>query len=195
MATLLLSQGVPMICGGDEMGRTQGGNNNAYCQDNPISWHDWNLSNEKRAFLDFTKELIRLRQAHPIFRRKKYFSGRKIRGTDIKNITWHRPDGEEMTDAEWNESFVKVLGLRLSGEDIDEVDEQGELIRDETFLILMNAHYESISFVLPKEAAQVVWQLTLNTAADRLKEVLRLKSGDPFDLGGRSLALFKKIRS
>ena len=195
MATLLLSQGVPMICGGDEIGRTQNGNNNAYCQDNPISWYDWNLTDEKLAFLEFTKELIRLRREHPIFRRKKYFSGRKIRGTDIKNITWHRPDGEEMTDAEWNESFVKVVGLRLAGEDIDEVDEQGEPVRDETFLILMNAHYEAIPFILPKEAAPVVWHLHLNTVTGRLKEVLRLKSGEKFDLAGRSLALFKKIRS
>ena len=184
-----------MICGGDEIGRTQNGNNNAYCQDNPISWHDWTLTDSNRVFLEFTKELIRLRRAHPIFRRKKYFSGRKIHGTDIKNITWHRPDGEEMTDAEWNESFVKVLGLRLSGEDINEVDEQGEPARDETFLILMNAHYEPISFILPREAAPVVWQLYLNTVTNRLKEILRLKSGEKFDLAGRSLALFKKIRS
>ncbi|MDC4224380.1 MAG: glycogen debranching protein GlgX [Candidatus Manganitrophus sp.] len=165
LATLLLSQGVPMLLGGDEFGRTQQGNNNAYCQDNPLSWHHWEWSGHQRDLLAFTKKLIRLRHEHPIFRRRKYFSGRKIHGAGVKDISWFRPDGEEMTETEWNTFFVKVLGLRLIGEELDETDRHGDPIRDDAFLILMNAHHEPIEFILPKEPAPQLWEICIDTAA------------------------------
>ncbi|WDT82282.1 MAG: hypothetical protein MPW14_11460 [Candidatus Manganitrophus sp.] len=191
LATLLLSQGVPMLLAGDEIGRTQGGNNNAYCQDNALSWHHWEWSGHQRDLLAFTKKLIRLRHEHPIFRRRKYFSGRKIHGAGVKDISWFRPDGEEMTETEWNTFFVKVLGLRLIGEELDETDRHGDPIRDDAFLILMNAHHEPIEFTLPKEPAPQLWEICIDTAApDREPE--RFKSGESFSLPGRALVLFKR---
>ncbi|NKE69215.1 glycogen debranching protein GlgX [Candidatus Manganitrophus noduliformans] len=191
LATLFLSQGVPMLLGGDEVSRTQQGNNNTYCQDNPLSWHHWEWSGRQRDLLVFTKKLIRLRHEHPIFRRRKYFSGRKIHGAGVKDISWFRPDGEEMTENEWNTFFVKVLGLRLIGEELDETDRHGDPIRDDAFLILMNAHHEPIEFTLPKEPAPQIWEICIDTAApDREPE--RFKSGESFSLPGRALVLFRQ---
>ncbi|TAJ98611.1 MAG: hypothetical protein EPO39_17805 [Candidatus Manganitrophaceae bacterium] len=181
-----------MLLGGDEVGRTQKGNNNTYCQDNPLSWHHWKWSPRDRELLEFTKKLIRLRHEHPIFRRRKYFSGRKIRGTDIKNIAWFRPDGEEMTDNEWNTFFVKVVGLRLIGDDLDETDSEGNPIRDDAFIILMNAHHEPIQFTLPKETAPQLWEVCIHTAAPDEKPE-RFKSGEIFPLPARALVLFKRV--
>src|SRR4029434_1831796 len=112
LATLLLSQGVPMICGGDEMGRTQNGNNNAYCQDNELSWIDWRLDGRRKALLAFTRFLIRLRRPPPVVRRKQFFDGRAIY-SEVKDLTWVRPDGREMTDEDWNNGLTRGLGLRL----------------------------------------------------------------------------------
>ena len=149
LATLLLSQGVPMICGGDEMGRTQQGNNNAYCQDNEISWFDWNLTKPQQALLAFTKRLIALRQEHPVFRRRRFFQGRRIRGAEVKDLSWLRPDGKEMTDEDWAKGYVRCLGVRLAGHAIEEKDSKGRPIMDDTFLILLNAHHEPRPFTLP----------------------------------------------
>jgi len=158
LATLLLSQGVPMICGGDEMGRTQRGNNNAYCQDNEISWVDWNLSKPQQALLAFTKSLIALRQQHPVFRRRRFFQGRRIRGTEVKDISWLRPDGKEMTDEDWGKGYVRCLGVRLDGHAIEEKDSKGKPLLDETFLMLLNAHHEPRPFTLPAHKRGVRWQ-------------------------------------
>jgi len=193
LATLLLSQGVPMICGGDEMGRTQRGNNNAYCQDNEISWIDWNLSKPQQALLAFTKSLIALRQQHPVFRRRRFFQGRRIRGTEVKDISWLRPDGKEMTDEDWGKGYVRCLGVRLDGHAIEEKDSKGKPLLDDTFLMLLNAHHEPRPFTLPAHKRGVRWQPVLETAASHAnqRQVTLLKGGFQYDLEARSLAVLR----
>jgi glycogen operon protein len=191
LVTLLLSQGIPMICGGDEIGRTQRGNNNAYCQDNDISWFDWKLSKTQQALFDFTKSLIALRQRHPVFRRRRFFQGRRIRGAEVKDISWFRPDGKEMTDDDWAQGYIRCLGIRLAGDAIEEADPKGQPIVDETFLVLLNAHHEPLPFILPAHKRGLRWQPILDTAASRfrLKRVRILKGGEGYDLEARSIAV------
>lgn len=193
LTTLLLSQGVPMICGGDEMGRTQRGNNNAYCQDNELSWFDWKLDRSAQAFRAFTQQLIALRQAHPVFRRRRFFHGRHIRGAEVKDLSWFRPDGKEMTDEDWNKGYVRCLGLRLSGDALEETDSKGRSLLDDTFLLLLNAHHEPLPFTLPAHKRGVRWQPVLDTAATkyRKKRVALLKGGECYDLETRSLVLLR----
>jgi len=193
LTTLLLSQGVPMICGGDERGRTQRGNNNAYCQDNELSWFDWKLDHSDRKLLAFTQQLIALRQAHPVFRRRRFFHGRHIRGAEVKDLSWFRPDGKEMTDEDWNKGYVRCLGLRLSGDALEETDSKGRPLLDDTFLLLLNAHHEPLPFTLPAHRRGVRWQLVLDTVAtihDK-KRVTLLKGGECYDLETRSLVLLR----
>jgi glycogen operon protein len=195
LATLFLSQGVPMLCGGDEIGRTQGGNNNAYCQDNEISWHDWELDERRLALLGFTRRLIALRKAHPVLRRQRFFQGRPIRGAEIADITWFRPDGQEMNDSEWNAGWGKALAVRLNGAALDEVDEQGERIVDDTLLLLLNAHHEPIRFTLPMDQPNVGWEVLVDTGEPGLPEDARyLHGGAEHALGERSLILFRACR-
>jgi len=189
LATLILSQGVPMLCGGDEMGRTQRGNNNAYCQDNEISWVDWELTKPQQALLAFTRSLIALRQKHPVFRRRRFFQGRRIRGAEVKDLSWLRPDGKEMTDEDWSKGYVRCLGVRLAGHAIDDKDPKGRLLLDETFLMLLNAHHEPRPFTLPAHKRGVRWQPVFDTAD--AKQIGLLKGGDQYDLEARSLALLR----
>jgi len=192
LATLLLSQGVPMICGGDEIGRTQRGNNNAYCQDNEISWVNWDISSEEQALFTFTSALIMLRAAHPVFRRRQFFQGRSIYGADIKDLSWFRPDGEEMTEEDWKQGYGRCLGVRLAGDHIEEKDHLGNPILDNTFLLLINAHHEPIQFTLPKPLATVQWQLVLDTVQEVVPAHAPLiAEGNHYDLKGRSLALMQ----
>ena len=193
LATLLLSQGVPMLCGGDEMGRTQKGNNNAYCQDSEISWIDWKLNKHQLALVAFTKSLIQLRQHHPVFRRRRFFQGRRIRGAEVKDISWFRPDGKEMTDEDWVKGYVRCLGVRLAGHAIEEKDSRGRPVQDETFLMLLNAHHEPRPFILPAHKPGVRWQPVLDTTVTRTHEktVTLLKGGLQYDLDARSLALLR----
>jgi glycogen operon protein len=193
LATLLLSQGVPMICCGDEMGRTQRGNNNAYCQDNEISWVDWTLSKPQQGLLAFTKSLILLRQQHPVFRRRRFFQGRRIRGAEVKDISWLRPDGKEMTDEDWAQGYVRCLGIRLAGDAIEEKDSKGRPVLDETFLMLLNAHHEPRPFTLPAHKRGVLWQPVLDTAVSQGNEkpVTLLRGGGQYDLEARSLAVLR----
>jgi isoamylase len=163
LSTLLLSQGVPMLCGGDEYGRTQQGNNNAYCQDNELSWFAWERDEPANRDVDFTARLIRLRKDHPIFRRPKFFQGRKIRGADVKDIMWLHPGGHEMTDEEWEAADVHTLGVLLSGDTMDVRDEQGVPITDDSFLLLFHAGAEPAGFTLPGEA-EVQWEAVIDTA-------------------------------
>jgi isoamylase len=163
LATLLLSQGVPMIRAGDELGQTQQGNNNAYCQDNEISWIDWNLNEVQEKLIEFTAKLITLRSSHPNLRRRKFNQDRSIRGTAEKDVVWLRPDGQEMTDEEWGLGWVRSLGLMLNGETLNDVDEAGEPIKDDTFLILLNCHHEPIQFFLPKPFLEGKWEVILDT--------------------------------
>jgi len=164
MATLLFSAGVPMICGGDELSHTQNGNNNAYCQDNDLTWLNWELTPPQQEFLDFVKLAARIRREQPVFQRRKFFQGRKIRGSDIKDLSWFGPNGEEMTDEAWDAGYVKCLGMRLAGDIIGEPDERGEPIVGDTLLILLNAHHEPIPFKLPAGRPEHHWEVILDTS-------------------------------
>ncbi|MFP5503702.1 MAG: glycogen debranching protein GlgX [Candidatus Sericytochromatia bacterium] len=187
LATLLLSQGTPMICGGDEIGRSQGGNNNAYCQDNAISWYDWNMGPEQEALFEFTRKLIRLRREHPTLHRQKFFRGRRIRGTEIKDIMWFRPDGKPMTDEDWDNPITRSLGMMLAGEGLDEVDEDGNPLHDDHLLLLLNASHLDQSFVVPPCTGE--WELLVSTNHDAARE--HRPSGEATVLVARSLKLFR----
>ena len=161
LATLFLSQGVPMLLGGDEIGRTQGGNNNAYCQDNEISWYDWH--NVDHELLAFTRRLIKLQHDHPVFRRRHWFQGRPIRGAEVTDLAWLSPDGTPMSDEQWGEGWSQALGLFLSGHDLG-VDQRGQRISDDSFYLLLNASPSDVSFRLPNGDYASAWQLVLDTA-------------------------------
>src|SRR5690606_651311 len=140
-------QGVPMLLAGDEFGRTQGGNNNGYCQDNEISWLDWdNIDHE---LLSFTRELISFINSHPTFNRRHWFQGRQIHGSGVHDIHWLRPDGKEMTEEDWEKGFAKSLAVFLNGQEIPSPGPRGERIIDDSFLILLNAHHEELDFTIP----------------------------------------------
>ena len=171
-ATLLLSQGVPMLLHGDELGRTQGGNNNAYCQDNETSWVDW--AHADREFLAFVVRLSRLRRAHPALRRRRFFEGRPVRGTALEDIAWLKPDGTELTDADWRTSYAKALAVFLNGRGIREPDALGSPVVDDSLLFLLNAHWEPVTFTIPDTIA-AAWRAELDTSvADGSPE-----QGDP----------------
>ncbi len=191
LATLFLSQGVPMLLAGDEIGRTQQGNNNAYCQDSEISWIDWSLDDERLSLFEFTRRLISLRHAHPVFRRRHFFQGRALSGSPSKDIAWLKPDGTEMTAEEWNHDFARCLGVYLGGDALDEVDARGRPVRDDTFIVLFNAHHDAIPFRLPPFGGG--WRVVLDTARDGGAEKRVLESDAVYDLDGRSLALLQRF--
>jgi glycogen operon protein len=161
LATLMFSQGVPMISGGDEIGRSQNGNNNAYCQDNPISWYDWTATPEKEALVSFTCRLIEMRKNHPNLRRRKFFQDRTIHHSN--DIAWYGTNGQELNDDAWNSGWMRTLGMMLNGQTLDITDELGNPVVDDTFLLLINAHHEAVSFVLPRTPAGGRWRVVLNT--------------------------------
>ena len=196
LTTLLLSQGVPMLCAGDELGRTQQGNNNAYCQDNEISWVDWDIERHDREFMEFVCELIKLRREHPVFRRRHFFQGRRIKGANVKDISWLRPDGQEMTDEEWNSFYARCMGLLLHGDAIEEHDERGRPIHGDTFLLLLNAHSQPIPFRLPKQLGIARWGVTVDTCfADGKRADRRtFNTGESYPLQARSTALLHLMR-
>ena len=190
MATLMLSVGVPMISGGDEMGRTQKGNNNAYCQDNEVSWTNWDLLPSDREFLSFVKKLIKIRKDHAVLRRRKFFQGRRIRGKDVLDITWLDASGREMADDTWSSPGVRCLGVRLNGDAIDELDERGERIVGATLVILLNAGVDPIPFVLPSTAASERWETLLDTA-DPWQPPRALRGRERYQLQSRSMAVLR----
>jgi isoamylase len=192
MATLLLSQGVPMISGGDEVGRTQRGNNNAYCQDNEISWTHWELTPDQREFLEFTSRLVQLRREQPVLRRRRFFRGRSIRGVDVKDIAWLDPSGREMTDESWNAGHTRALGVRMDGQAIDEVDQRGRPVIGDTLLVLLNAHHERIDFALPDEDDHERWLRVVDTTDVHAPEI-GFEGRTLYPLEGRSLVLFKLV--
>lgn len=193
LALLLLSQGVPMICGGDEIGRTQHGNNNAYCQDNETSWYDWKWDTAKRDLLSFVRDLIAFRKQHPVLRRRRFFQGRRLRGSEVKDLAWFRPDGKEMTDEDWETGYVRSLALRLAGDAIAETDEKGRPIIDDTLLVLLNAHHTALPFTLPAHKRGVRWDLLIDTSSthEHPKTVTPLKGGEPYELASRSIAVLR----
>jgi glycogen operon protein len=179
LTTLLLSQGVPMVVAGDEFGRTQGGNNNAYCQDDEISWIDWNLSPEGESLLAFTRQLIRLRLDHIVFRRGRFFQGAIIPGTEVKDVTWLRPDGQEMTESDWADAQARMLCLLLSGEaGLMHLTARGEKETDDSFLLIVNASHEELGQRLPPAQEGVHWETLIDTAREDAEE-----DGERFDPG------------
>jgi isoamylase len=188
LATLLLSQGVPMILGGDEIGRTQLGNNNAYCQDNEHSWFDWERMDGD--LLAFVERLVAFRREHPVFRRRRWFQGRPIHGEELRDIAWFRPDGNQMTDADWRNGYAKSLAVFLNGEEIASPDPRGRRVRDDSFFILFNAHFEPIRFSLPRGGYGQRWMRVLDTA-DPLPRFYR--AGGQVPVSDRSLAVLKKV--
>jgi glycogen operon protein len=195
LATLLFSQGVPMLTAGDEMGRTQQGNNNAYCQDNGISWVHWNLSPQDEELLAFVAELARLRAQHPALRRRHFFQGRRIRGGEFKDILWLTPEAREMSDEEWQQSFARCLGLLMIGEALGEYDERGRAVLDDDMLLLLNAHHEAIDFAIPNGPAQGSWNVLVDTGASTgLGQAAAYSPGAVFPLQARSLVLLQRVR-
>jgi len=170
LATLLLSQGVPMLLGGDELGRTQGGNNNAWCQDNELSWFSWELDDERLELLEFTRRLIFMRRYHPVFRRRYFLQGRSVTGSGVPDVWWFRPDGRRMTRRDWQDSELRTLGVFLNGDELHETTARGEPIGDESFLLLLNAHYEPVRWALPTRRFGTRWKLELSTADPHAEE-------------------------
>ena len=170
LVTLLLSQGVPMLLGGDELSRTQGGNNNAWCQDNEISWFDWNLGEAELRLLEFTRRLIFLRRNHAVFRRNRFFSGS---GDDLPDVWWMRPDGRKMTQRDWRNPEGRAIGVFLNGDELDMTTPSGEELQDESFLVLFNAHHEPMTFRMPTRRFGARWKLELSTAEPELEEGAR----------------------
>ncbi|HXT04839.1 MAG TPA: glycogen debranching protein GlgX [Casimicrobiaceae bacterium] len=196
IATLFFSQGVPMLAAGDEMGRTQGGNNNAYCQDNATSWLDWNPDEWQHRMFAFTARVIALRNRHPLFRRRTFFCGRgrARRDADVADIIWLNPDGGEMTDVEWSQSSARCLGAQLSGRGLAERDDHGEPVTDDDVLLLLNAHDDRIPFRLPDDGRD--WTVAVDTSyAEGFPEVPAVGSGAEYPLQGRSLVLLTRTRA
>ena len=219
LATIFPSQGVPMLLGGDEMGRTQGGNNNAYCQDNEVSWIDWSLREEYADLLNLAARLSEFRRAHPVFRRRRWFQGRPIRGTGVSDIGWFSPDGTEMSDEDWDAGFAKSVGVFYNGQAITTPDPRGERIVDDSFLLLLNASHDPITFTIPAKDWGEHWVTVLDT--DELPMLARdeataatgsttsspppiawepgwgegepVKSGDEVDVGARSLVVLRRV--
>jgi glycogen operon protein len=196
LATLMLSQGVPMLLGGDEIGRTQRGNNNAYCQDNEISWFDWVHADE--GLLHFTRRLIRLRHRHPVFCRRRWFQGRPIHGSGVSDIGWFTPAGAQMSEEDWNAGFAKSLGVFLNGHAIPTPDERGERILDDSFYVMFNAQHEPVDFRLPPPEWGRRWTKVLDTY-ESLDELSEERLGREFDAEGVgrvepwSLVLLRKL--
>lgn len=194
LVTLLLSQGVPMILGGDEMGRTQQGNNNAYCQDNEISWLNWDLKDENVSLLDFTRQLVFFRRQHPVFRQRKWFQGRAIHGTGVEDIAWFNPNGDEMTEEQWQIGFARAIGIFLNGEEIAAPGPQGERIIDENFYICFNAHYEAIDFTLPPLLQGREWVIQIDTNLAHFPQVGRhYREDKPIPVGERSIVILRQV--
>jgi isoamylase len=203
LATLLLSQGVPMLVAGDEMGRTQGGNNNAYCQDNEISWVDWKLAEENFPLLEFVRHVCALRKRHPVFRRRRFFQGRPVYGGDVADIGWFTPEGERMPDDQWGEGSARSMAVFLNGDAIETPDSRGERITDDSFLILLNADPEPRRFTLPEEKWGERWEVVVDTAFAWLSGSPGSEGGDPQErsydakatvgLEGRSLILLRRL--
>ncbi|MGH7912902.1 MAG: glycogen debranching enzyme, partial [Candidatus Dormibacteraceae bacterium] len=187
LATLLLSQGVPMLLAGDEVGRTQGGNNNAYCQDNDISWLDW--EHQDQDLLRFTKMLLQLRRDHPVFHRRRWFQGRPIRSRDIGDIVWLKPDAEVMTEEDWKNGQALALAIYLNGKEIASTDDHGRREQDDTFYLLCNGSYEPLDFRLPGKDFGKAWTRVFETGSPAGR---RYRAGDPVRLEGRSLALLRR---
>jgi glycogen operon protein len=196
LSSLLLSAGVPMLLAGDELSRTQRGNNNAYCQDNEISWIDWELDADAESLLEFTRAVIALRASHPVFRRRKFFQGRAIHGSGVKDIGWFTPDGTEMDQADWAAPDVQTLGVFLNGEEIPHRGRRGERIVDDSFLLLLNGGPEPAMFTLPGRPWGKEYQLVMDTGLAFVlpagAEAPTYVAGEELSMASRSVAVLRK---
>jgi glycogen operon protein len=191
LATLLLSQGVPMICHGDELGRTQQGNNNGYCQDNELSWIDWSKVDED--LIAFTAGVARLRTEHPVFRRRRFFEGRPTgrRDDGLPDIAWLRPDASQMTEQDWSAGFGRAVAVFLNGDAITDIDARGERVRDDSFLLCFSAHDEPIDFQLPSPEYGEAWRIVLDTATTESSEDRR-PAAAAVTVGPRALVVLQR---
>ncbi|HWB91112.1 MAG TPA: glycogen debranching protein GlgX [Puia sp.] len=189
LATLLLSQGVPMLLAGDEQGHTQQGNNNAYCQDNEISWLDWGKADKE--LIEFTSKLIHFRKTHPVFSRKNWFKGKPVRKAGLTDIAWFKPDATEMTEDDWNQGFVKSLAIFLYGDGIKTVDQDNKPIVDDSFYLIFNSHFEAIDFKLPPDKYGKKWTKVIDTCDWRLEEKKEYQPGAVVKAGERSFILLR----
>jgi glycogen operon protein len=193
LATLLLSQGVPMICGGDEIARTQLGNNNAYCQDNELSWYNWERAAEQNDLLEFVANLIDLRKQHPNLRRRNFYQDRSIRNSTVKDIAWFGSDGHEMSEEEWNAGWIRSIAVLFNGETLGCVDEMGRPLIDDTFLILLNSYHEAVSYKLPPSPHNRGWRNVLDTSNLECPFSNGPVETAP-EIAGRSLRLMRESR-
>ncbi len=193
LVTLMLSQGVPMLVSGDELGRTQKGNNNVYCQDNELSWIDWDLQESNAQLLDFTRQLIYFRRRNPVFRRRRWFQGRAIHGSRVSDIGWYNPDGGIMTEEQWNAGFAKAIGVFLNGEEIPARGSRNERIMGDSFLLFFNAHYEMIEFLIPEKLQQHRWQVVIDTKeADFIKQPVYYTGDKLLPIIERSIVVLRR---
>jgi isoamylase len=193
LTTLLLSQGVPMILGGDEFSRSQGGNNNAWCQDNEISWYDWDHDERQRLMHAFARRVIALRQAHPVFRRRHFLSGRPSADQGLPDAWWFRPDGRRMTDRNWQQNG-HVLGLFLNGNEFPYRSQRGEPVVDDSFLLLVNGHHEDVSFILPAKRWGQTWTLELSTAVPAVDcDPPTFEARAPVEMIARSMIVLRRV--
>ncbi len=190
LMTLLLSQGVPMLLGGDEIGRSQGGNNNAYCQDNEISWFNW--ENTDKFLLAFTKRLISIRNKHPVFRRRRWFEGRRTHGAGVHDIGWYNTDGSPMSDEDWNVGYARSLAVFLNGKEIPTPGPHGERVEDDSFMLLFNAHTKPVTFTVPEDLTRLEWQVLLDTSQEITCNDL-LGAEDAWEVEGWSVVLMQQI--
>jgi isoamylase len=194
LITLFVSQGVPMLLHGDEFGRSQGGNNNSYCQDSPISWVDWALQTEHEVQLDFTRTLSALRRSHPVFRRRRFFDGRPVRaeGEDLRDIAWFTPGGTEMSEADWATGFAKSVGVFLNGDAIGYPDKRGQAVVDDSFLLLFNAADTGIDFVMPGADYGESWEVLIDTTTPLDAEQPSVKADTAIQVEGRSVVVLRR---
>jgi glycogen operon protein len=194
LATLLMSQGVPMLLGGDEIGRTQGGNNNGYAQDNEISWFDWSLNRRDRQLLGFTRSMIKLLKSHPVLRRRQFFQGRQIRGSRVKDLTWFAPDGTEMTDEEWRAPGARTLAVQFAGDAIDDRGPRGEKIVDDTLLVILNADERPVAFTLPNHVPARRWEVVFDTVHSSFTAAHgEHDGGAAYRVGERSVVCLRRL--
>ena len=193
LTTLLLSQGVPMISHGDELGRTQQGNNNVYCQDSPLSWVDWDLDPQRTALLDFTRQLVKLRREHPVLRRRRFFAGAAEHGgeSELRDIAWLTPSGEHMEESAWQADQARAVTVFLNGEAIAEPDVRGEEIIDDSFLVLFNAQAQPMTFTLPPDEYGPTWTVVVNTGG-RSDEGAAVAAGTSLEVAARSVMLLTR---
>ena len=189
LTTLFLSQGVPMLCGGDEVARSQMGNNNCYCQDNDLTWQDWDLDGPRKRLLAFTSRLIQLRKDHPNLHRRRFFQDRKIRGSVVRDVAWFGNDGNQLADDVWDKAWSKSLGVMFNGRTMNALDEEGEPIVDDSFLLLINASAEGVEYTLPDPPNKTPWRQVLDTESVE-DPFCEQEVHDKVIVGGRAMRLY-----